>query len=310
MGSGHHHHHHHHHHNHSHAHSDHDCQEKKDESVKRIRAAFFLNMGFAIIELIGGLVTGSFAIVADAIHDFGDSLSLALALFMQKKSGEGPSPSLSYGYLRYSVLSAIVSGMIIISGSVVILVEAVQHLIQQSEMPNAKGMIALSILGIIANGIAALRLSHGHSHNEKILSWHLIEDLLGWIVVLIGAICILNFGITWLDPLLAIGISIFISWNVIRNLREPFRIILQYVPGEEDLTQLKAQLEAIEGVQTVSEIHAWTLDGYQHVVTAHLVAENDHVRDRAKKMLKDKGYRYVTLEVTHGEAHVPPLPPC
>lgn len=309
MGSGHHHHHHHHHHHglpHSHDH-DHDHD---DKAVGRIRTAFFLNMGFALIELVGGIITGSFAIVADAIHDFGDSLSLALALFMQKKSSEGPSPSLSYGYLRYSVLSAIVSGMIILSGSFVILVEAVQNLMQPAAMPNAKGMIGLAILGIIANGIAAFRLSHGHSHNEKILSWHLIEDLLGWIVVLIGAVCILFFGISWLDPLLAVGIAIFVSWNVIRNLREPFRIILQYVPGEEDLTQLRSQLEAIEGVQLVSEIHAWTLDGYQHVVTAHIVAEGDLVRERAKKMLKDKGYRYVTLEVTHGEAHVPPLPPC
>lgn len=302
--------HHHHHHGHDHDHSD-----QSDASVlKRIRFAFLLNFIFAIVELIGGALTGSFAIVADAIHDLGDSFSLALALYLQKKSQGGPSATLPYGYLRYSVVSAIITGIVIISGSFVVLIEAIQRLIHPEALPNVTGMIGLSIVGITINGIAAVRLSHGRSHNEKILSWHLIEDLLGWIVVLVGAICIYYFNLAWIDPILAIGISIFISWNVIRNLREPFRIILQYVPGSEDMTVLQRQLEEIEGVKDVVELQAWTLDGHQHVLTTRLVVGGDSatsgVRERVRSKLKEKGYKFVTIEIDHDASRLPHGPPC
>ena len=309
---GHHHHHHHGHHDHGH---DRDHSHQSNESVlKRIRFAFILNFVFAIVEIIGGIFTGSFAIIADAIHDLGDSFSLALALHLQKKSQGGPSASLPYGYLRYSVVSAIITGIVIISGSFVVLIEAIQRLIHPDTLPHVGGMIGLAVVGIAVNGIAALRLSHGHSHNEKILSWHLIEDLLGWIVVLIGAICIYFFNLAWIDPLLAIGISIFISWNVIRNLREPFRIILQYVPGSEDMTLLQKQLEEIEGVKEIVEIQAWTLDGHQHVLTTRLIvkgaASADTVRELVRGKLKEKGFKFVTIEIDHDASHLPHVPPC
>ena len=195
MGSGHHHHHHGHAHDHAHEH------QSGGEALKRIRFAFILNFLFSIVELVGGTLTGSFAIVADAIHDLGDSLSLALALYLEKKSQGGPSASLPYGYLRYSVVSAIISGIVIISGSFVVLIEAIQRLIHPEALPNVMGMVGLAVVGIVVNGVAALRLSHGHSHNERILSWHLIEDLMGWIVVLIGAVCIYSFNLVILTIL-------------------------------------------------------------------------------------------------------------
>ncbi len=303
-----HHHHHHHHHGHHH-HHDHSHEHGSPDSVlSRIRFAFALNFIFAIIELIGGALTGSFAIIADAIHDLGDSASLALAYFMQKKSQGGPSERLPYGYLRYSVVSAIITGIVIISGSFVVFIEAIQRLLRPEELPNAIGMMGLAAIGILVNGISAFRLSHGHSHNEKILSWHLIEDLLAWIVVLIGAICIHFFQLNWIDPILAIGISIFVSWNVIRNLKEPFRIILQYVPGSEDLTHLKMEMLKVEGIAEISEVQAWTLDGYQHVLTARIVIQAgfvpETVREELKASLKAKGYKFVTLET---EANKIPL---
>ncbi|MBC7533998.1 MAG: cation transporter [Oligoflexus sp.] len=307
-------HHHHHHGHHDHGHDRDHSHQSNENVLKRIRFAFILNFVFAIVEIIGGLFTGSFAIVADAIHDLGDSFSLALALHLQKKSQGGPSASLPYGYLRYSVVSAIITGIVIISGSFVVLIEAIQRLLHPDALPHVGGMIGLAVVGIAVNGIAALRLSHGHSHNEKILSWHLIEDLLGWIVVLIGAICIYFFNLAWIDPLLAIGISIFISWNVIRNLREPFRIILQYVPGSEDMTVLQKQLEEIEGVKEIVEIQAWTLDGHQHVLTTRLVikgaASADTVRELVRGKLKEKGFKFVTIEIDHEASHLPHVPPC
>ncbi|MBC7660872.1 MAG: cation transporter [Chitinophagaceae bacterium] len=317
---------HHHHHHHGHDHSSLGASADHAGSIKRIRFAFILNFVFSLIELVGGALTGSFAIIAGAIHDLGDSLSLALALHLEKKSQGGPSASLPYGYLRYSVVSAIISGIVIISGSVVVLIEAVQHLIHPEALPNVKGMVGLAIVGIAVNGIAAVRLSHGHSHNEKIMSWHLVEDLLGWIVVLIGAVCIYFFNLAWIDPILAMGISVFISWNVIRNLREPFRIILQYVPGAEDTSTLQKQMKMIKGVEKVVELQAWSLDGHQHVLTTRLLISKgcapDTVREAVRSDLKTKGYKFVTIEIDHEDVHdhdhagqhhdveLPTQPPC
>jgi cobalt-zinc-cadmium efflux system protein len=302
---------HHHHHDHDHDHASHSCHHHHpvimDDSpsgaaaVKRIKLAFYLNMAFALIELIGGILIGSFAIIADAIHDFGDSLSLALALVLQKKSRQGANARLSYGYQRYSILSSLVSGTIIIAGSFVICIEALTHLFDARELPNINGMIGLAILGILVNGLAAFGLSHGHSHNEKILSWHLIEDLLGWIAVLIGALCIRVFQVSWIDPLLAIGISIFVLVNVLRHLKEPLRIILQHVPDEKKLEALRHNLEHIAGVKALRHVHAWSLDGRQHVFTALLQVESwdlaTRIKEVAREKIQEKGYHFINLEV-------------
>lgn len=295
MGASHHHHHHHH----------HDLTEADAESIKRIRLAFVLNMLFAVVELIGGILSGSYAIIADAIHDLGDSLSLALALFLQKKSVQGPSTSLTYGYRRYSVLSSLVSGLIIVVGSWIVIFGAVPRLIESETIPHAPSMIGLAILGLLVNGFAALKLSAGHSHNEKILSWHLIEDFLGWLAVLVGAVVIYFYQVAWLDPLLAIVIAIFVQWNVIKNLKGPLRIILQTVPCTSDLSSIKSEIEKVPGVEHIVALHAWTLDGIQHVLTTHLHV-NDQVpftllKRQVRDIVRSRGYRFVTIEIGHHE---------
>lgn len=315
-----------HHHDHDHDHASHaghhhhhslaitDDSPASAAAVKRIKLAFYLNMAFALIELIGGILIGSFAIIADAIHDFGDSMSLALALVLQKKSSQGANAQLSYGYQRYSILSSLVSGTIIIAGSFVICVEAITQLFEARELPHINGMISLAVVGILVNGLAAFGLSHGHSHNEKILSWHLIEDLLGWIAVLIGALCIRVFQVSWIDPVLAIGISIFVLVNVLRHLKEPLRIIMQHVPNEKDLETLRHELKQITGVKDLRDVHAWSLDGRQHVFTALLhITSWDHatrIKEEAREKIRAKGYRFINLEVetvscdhAHDHAH-------
>jgi cobalt-zinc-cadmium efflux system protein len=301
-------------HHHHHHHHPHELEANDLASLKRIRLAFILNMTFALIELIGGLWTGSFAIVADAIHDFGDSLSLALALFLQKKSTLGPSSKLTYGYRRYSVLSSLVSGGIIVLGSWLVIIEAVPRLIHPDSIPHAKGMIALAFLGLCVNGFAAFGLSKGHTHNEKILSWHLIEDFLGWLAVLAGAVFIYFYQVPWIDPLLAIGIAIFVQWNVVKNLKDPLGIILQHVPETMDLREIKTAIESVKGVDNIVELHAWSLDGLQHVLTTRLhvdqgVVFND-LKQEIREILRAKGFQFVTIEVgfhvdePHEDCHV------
>jgi len=290
MGGSHHHHHHH-----------HDLKNTSDDSLNRIRIAFLLNMGFALVELIGGLWSGSFAIVADAIHDFGDSMSLALALFLHKAAQKGPNDRLTYGYQRYSILSSLLTGLTITVGSVVILYEAIPQLWGERDIPHVPGMVGLALLGIAVNGFAAYRLSRGQSHNEKVLTWHLIEDFLGWVVVLIGAVAIHFFQVTWLDPLLAICIALFVIWNVIKSMKEPLDIILQTVPSKDDVETLKTVISKQKGVERIVHLHAWTLDGQQHVLSLGLktngTTEPEGLKRKIRQLAQQKGYRHITIEV-------------
>lgn len=211
----------HHGHNHSHSH----------DSVKNIGAAFFLNLFFTIIELIGGLITNSIAIISDSLHDFGDCLSLALSWYFQKLSKKGSNKLYSYGYKRFSLLGAIINSIVLIVGSIYILTEAIPRIFEPQET-NAKGMFLLAILGIMAHGIVFLRLRKGKSLNEKVVSLHILEDLLGWIAVLAGSILIYFTNITIFDPILSIGISAIVLFNVLRNIKQVLPIILQGTPRE------------------------------------------------------------------------------
>lgn len=234
-----------------------------------IRTAFFLNFSFALIELVGGLWIGSLAIVADAVHDFGDSVSLALAWFLERFANRNKDERFHFGYRRFSLLSALISGGVITAGSAVIIYEAVQRF-NDASAPAGIPMIGLSLLGVSINGFAAWRLSHGKTQNEKILTWHLLEDVMGWGVVLIGAIVITLTGVTWLDPLMAIGLALFVSLNVLKHLRDTAILFLQGKPRNFDENRFIEEALRVPGVERVDHLAVWSLDGETSVLSARL----------------------------------------
>ena len=220
----------HHHHEHTH-------------STGNIRLAFFLNFFFAIIELVGGVLTNSVAILSDALHDFGDSVSLGIAWYLQKLSTKGRDRYYSYGYKRFSLLGAVFISVILLVGSVFVIKESVERIMDPQE-PNAKGMFLLAIFGVLINGAAVLRLKKGSSLNERAVSLHMLEDVLGWIAVLIVSIVMMFVDLPVLDPLLSIGISLWILSNIYKNLKDTFRIFLQQVPQNIDLQTLENRIGA------------------------------------------------------------------
>lgn len=239
------------------------------QDSNNLKIAFFLNLGFTILELVGGFWVNSIAILSDAIHDLGDSLSLGLAWGLQEKSKQKANDSFSFGYGRFSLLGALINAMVLIIGSVFIINEAIQRLITP-EVSDAKGMIFFAIFGVIVNGYAAWKVGHGHSQNEKVISWHLIEDVLGWVAVLIGGILLLFFDWPWIDPVLSLGITLFILWNVLKNLKETLYIFLQAVPSDISLDQIKKELCALPIVESIHHTHLWSMEGAHHVFTAHV----------------------------------------
>jgi cobalt-zinc-cadmium efflux system protein len=223
---------------------------------------------------VGGILTNSMAILSDAIHDLGDSITLGLAWYFQKVATKGRNEKYTYGYKRFSLLGAIINSIILTLGSILILIETIPRIINP-EVADAKGMIWLAIIGIIANGAAVLRLKKGNSINEKVVSLHLLEDVLGWIAILIGSIIMYFFDIPIIDPLLSIGISIYILVHVFRNISETIRIFLQGSPENIDQENLRENLTKVEGIREIHDLHLWTVDGNYHVATMHVVTENN-----------------------------------
>ena len=257
-------------HNHAHTHS----HIPKDMSSKRIGWAFVLNVCFTIIEFIGGMLTNSTAIMADAVHDLGDSLSIGLAWLLNKLSQRDASKNFSYGYQRFSLLGALINGIVLIASSFWVINESIPRLLNP-QMPDAQGMLWLAILGVIVNGYAAYKLSGGNTLNERVLNWHLMEDVLGWVAVLIVAITLMFVNLPILDPILSIGFTLFILFNVFKNIKMAIKLFLQASPDKIIQDDIYQTLNELEHIKDIHHFHLWSLDGEQHVLTAHLVLVDD-----------------------------------
>lgn len=246
-------------------------QHSQDVSSRRIGLAFYLNLTFTVIEFVGGWLTNSTAIMADAVHDLGDSLSIGSAWLLNRLGQKSANPEYTYGYRRLSLFGALINGLVLIAGSVWVLISAIPRLADPI-MPHTEGMMALAVLGVAVNGYAAYRLSQGRTLNEKILNWHLLEDVLGWVAVLIVA-TVMQF-VDWpiLDPLLSIGFTLFILINVLRNLLTTGRLFFQAVPDPDLLESVRASLMSLKEIDDVHHLHLWSLDGEHHVLTAHVKA--------------------------------------
>jgi cobalt-zinc-cadmium efflux system protein len=284
-----------------HDHHAHDHRHAQREG-ERIGFAFWLNFCFTVVELIGGILTNSIAILSNAIHDFGDTLAIGFGWLSSRLAQRSPDAAYTYGYRRLSLLSALVIGLTLAIGSIVIIVNALPRL-WRPQAPHVGGMFALALIGIAANGIAALRLYGGHTQNEKILSWHLLEDVLGWIAVLLASIVIHFTGWNIIDPLLSIGFTLFILFNVVRNLRDTLRLFLQKSPDRELTENIRAALNGLEGVADTHHLHLWSLDGQHHVLTAHVAlkqaisaAQQLLLKEKIHALLKPYGLSHTTIE--------------
>lgn len=284
-------------HTHNHLHNHHH-----DAATGNIAIAFFVNLGFALIELVGGLWTNSIAILSDAFHDFGDSLSLAVAWRLQKVSERKADASYSYGYKRFSLLGALFISAVLLVGSTVIIYECVGRLLDPQE-PNAEGMLGLAVFGILANGFAALRLHRGGSLSERAVMLHMMEDVLGWVAVLVVSIVMLFVQVPILDPLLSIGISCWVLFNVYRNLKATFRVLLQHTPSDINTDKLEQELLALPEVSSIHDLHLWSLDGEHNISTLHVVLarpvpleELVRLKTEIRRICAENGTEHATIE--------------
>jgi len=269
------------------------------KTERNILIAFLLNMSFSIFELVGGIFTNSVAIISDAVHDFGDSISIGISYFLEKKSKKKPDNKYTYGYTRYSILGAIITNTILITGSILVIVNAIKRIINPVEI-NYEGMIIFAVFGVIVNFLATQFTKEGDSLNQKAVNLHMLEDVLGWLVVLIGAIIIKFTEINIIDAIMSIGVAIFILVNALKSFKSIVDLFLEKIPNGIEIEELKEHIFEIKNVIGVHHIHVWSMDGFNNYATMHVVTDlkdTKELKNEIKEELKEHGISHTTIEI-------------
>ena len=268
------------------------------KTSNRIFIAFILNLFFAIFEFIGGILTNSVAIVSDAVHDLGDCISLGLSYFLEKISLKKPDNKYTFGYVRYSVLGSLITTVILISGSILVIYKAIERLLSPVVV-NYNGMIIFAMIGFIVNLMAAYLTRDGHSLNEKSVNLHMLEDVLGWLVVLIGAVLMKIFDLSILDPILSIGVALFILINAFKNFKKVLDLFVEKTPKDVEISAIKKELLKLEGILDVHHIHVWSMDGFTNYATMHIVSDENQVdiKEKVRDCLHVYNIEHVTIEI-------------
>ena len=271
---------------------------KRMKTEKNILVAFILNLVFSVFEFIGGTVTGSVAIISDAVHDIGDALSIGSSYFLERKSKKQPDEIYTYGYMRYSVIGSLITTVVLLFGSVAVIYNAVIRIFNPVEI-DYSGMIIFAVGGAVVNFIAAWFTKDGDSLNQKAVNLHMLEDVLGWLVVLIGAIIMRFTDISVIDPIMSICVAVFIFINAIKNLKRVGDLFLEKIPADIDVEEIKEHILKIEGVTDVHHIHIWSMDGYNNYATMHVVTDREpyEVKKEIREELNEHHICHVTLEL-------------
>ena len=272
--------------------------EKQMKTERNILIAFLLNLSFSIFEFIGGIFTGSVAIISDALHDVGDAAGIGVSFFLEKKSKKAPDERYTYGYSRYSVIGGFITTVILLVSSLVVVYNAIGRIISPVNI-NYDGMIVFAIVGVSVNFCAALFTRDGESVNQRAVNLHMLEDVLGWALVLVGAIVMRFTDFAILDPIISIGVSIFILINAVKNLIEIKDLFLEKAPEGITPENIRKHLTELDGISDVHHIHVWSLDGINNYATLHAVARGDaiEVKSAIKAGLKSLGIAHATVEL-------------
>ena len=262
--------------------------------------AFFLNLSYAIIEFIAGGVFGSSAVLADSVHDLGDAIAIGVSAFLETISNREEDSHYTLGYKRFSLLGALVTAVILMTGSVLVILENITKLFHPQPV-NDEGILWLGIIAVSINVLASLVVRKGKTKNESILSLHFLEDTLGWLAVILMAI-VLRFT-DWyiLDPLLSLIISFFILLKAIPRFWSTLKIFLDAVPEGVDIKQVKSDLEQLDHVASINQLNLWTMDGLEKNAIVHVCLKKvEHMevcKEAIRAMLKDYGFQNITIEV-------------
>lgn len=268
------------------------------KTEKNLWLAFGLNLFFSIFEFFGGMLTGSVAIVSDAIHDLSDAAGIGIACFMERKSKRPKDSKYTYGYSRYSVLGGAITTVILLVGAVAMIIQSVKRLFTPAAI-HYDGMLLFAVVGVAVNFVAALVTRHGASVNQRAINLHMLEDILGWVVVLVGALIMRLTDFVWLDPMMSIGVSLFIGIHAMAHLVQILDVLLEKSPAGIAPDTIRDTLLLVGGVEDVHHIHLWSMDDQTPCATMHIVTDRSpqQVKARIRLALAGLGIEHVTLEL-------------
>jgi len=253
---------------------DHDHGHAHGNTTRAIVWALVLNATFTVIEFIAGSLSHSAAVLSDAVHDLGDCFTIGFALVLQRYAGKKADRRFPFGYGRLSAASAFVTSLVLITGSVFMLFESAQRILEDDHQVRTSIVIPVAFAGLLFNGLAARFLFHGHTHDpghaRKAIALHFIEDILGWAAVLAGSIIIHFTGYTAIDSILSAGISLFVLVQALRNLLRVVPVFFDTLPAS--VNQDAAELAALNifGAEASPKLRIWTIDGSSHAAIVSL----------------------------------------
>ena len=271
------------------------------KTEKNILIAFILNISFSIFELIGGIFTNSISIMSDAVHDFGDALSIGISLILEKISKKKPDEKYTYGYARYSVLGALITTIVLTVGSIFVILGGINRILNPVAI-NYDGMIIFAIFGVVINFLAAYFTREGDSINQKAVNLHMLEDVLGWVVVLIGSILMKFTNISLVDSIMSIGIATYILINAFKNLKDILDLFLEKTPKNISIEKIKKHLLEIKEIVDVHHIHIWSMDGVTNYSTMHIITEDQNIKELKNKIreeMNELGISHTTIEIEY-----------
>lgn len=271
--------------------------------TKLIRYTLYLNLGFAIFELILALYTNSIALFSTTIHDFGDSAILLSTIFIEQFSLKGRNKRFTYGYRRFSLIGAIVNTVILLLGSFVILNSAIGRLVTP-EVVKVDVLMYVGIIGIVVNMLGVRKLAQNTSPVHNALKVNLQIDVYNWIALFVSAIIINIFDLIAIDAYLSIVISGIMIVSAIKQLKGIFLIIMQSVPKNVDLEKIETVIISFDQVIDCHDLHIWSLDGDDYIASFHVVVTNEttlielmDLKENIKLELEKHQINHATIEV-------------
>lgn len=275
-----------------------DTHHHHKKAGENLAFVFFMNLTFNILVIVGGLATNSMAILADCIHDLSDTISIALAWFLEHVAQKESTTKYSYGYQRFSILGAVIISVFVIFMALVILNEAIPRVFAP-ESVDASGMLVVAIIGIIFKSISVYRLHGGETFNEKAILFHQLGDVFEWIAILILSIVLMFWeGAPYLDPFVSIGIASWLIFNLGRNLIKSVQVLLQKTPDNFDVEEFKSQIISIDGVESIGDFHIWSLDGIDSVMTLKVNVDFGKNVEEIKKEIYTISNKYHVVDIT------------
>ena len=275
-----------------------DTHHHHKKAGENLAFVFFMNLIFNIVVIIGALATNSMAILADFIHDFSDTISIALAWFLERVAQKDSTDKYSYGYQRFSILGAVIISVFVIIMAFVILSEAIPRLFSP-EGVDAGGMLVVAIVGIVFKSISVYKLHRGETFNEKAILFHQLGDVFEWIAILILSIVLIFWdGAPYLDPFVSIGIALWLIFNLGRNLYKSVEVLLQKTPDYFDVDEFKEAISNIDGINEIDDFHIWSLDGIDSVMTLKVNVDFGQNLDEIKKQIYIISKRYHVVDIT------------